>query len=180
MRTTDQIFLFRSITKHWEPGSDGFIWIDVVVDGDGRVLELHLGGMHDIAPKGADSRRGCRSCSRKPRCMTMFGHGPDARKERCCVIEGPPLSGSNTRMDGLIRLREGRLRLRRSGFRRSRVEQNSRGHAYRRRPSRWGERLIASEAQRPPRHVSGEQPIGVPGRQLSPAGGARRRWGGVD
>jgi hypothetical protein len=29
-------------------------------------------------------------------------------------------------------------------------------------------------------HVSGEQPIGVPGRQLSPAGGAGRRWGGVD
>jgi hypothetical protein len=51
MRTTDQIFLFRSITEHWEPGSDGFIWIDVVVDGDGRVRELHLGGMHDIAPK---------------------------------------------------------------------------------------------------------------------------------
>ena len=54
--------------------------------------------------------------------MTMFGHGPDARKERCCVIEGSPLSASNIRVDGLIRLREGRLRLRRSGFRGSRVE----------------------------------------------------------
>jgi hypothetical protein len=46
----------------------------------------------------------------------------DARKERCCAIDGPQLSGSNTRVDGLIRLRESRLRLRRGGFRRSRVE----------------------------------------------------------
>jgi hypothetical protein len=46
----------------------------------------------------------------------------DARKGRCCAIEGPQLSGSNMRVDGLIRLREGRLRLRRSGFRRNRVE----------------------------------------------------------
>ena len=53
--------------------------------------------------------------------MTTFGHGVDARKERCCAIEGPQLSGSNIRVDGLIRLRESHLRLRRSGFRRSRV-----------------------------------------------------------
>jgi len=133
--------------------------------------------------------------------MTMFGHGVDARKERCCAIEGPQLSGSNIRVDGLIRLRESRLRLRRSGFRRSRVEQivgvtridvdlrvGENGSLLLKLVTETSSMTYPREnrlrlkhgTQRPPRHVSGEQPIGVPGRQLSPAGGARRRWRGVD
>jgi hypothetical protein len=71
--------------KVGEPGSDGFIWIDVVVDGDGPVLELQLGGMHDIATKEQTLAAAVDQVPRKPRCMTMFGHGPDARKQLCCV-----------------------------------------------------------------------------------------------
>ena len=50
MRTADQISTSRCILQYAPSRRDGLCGIDIKVDRDSGISELHFGGMYDVAP----------------------------------------------------------------------------------------------------------------------------------
>ena len=91
MRATDKVALLRRVAERSLPRHDGFLGIDVVIDGDGRIPELHLGGMHDVAPEQQALAAALNHVAGVSWRMPILGNAPDAREQHGCAVEGPQL-----------------------------------------------------------------------------------------
>src|SRR3954463_16648730 len=83
------------------PRCDCLFGINIVLDRNGRIRELHFGGMHSVAPEQKALTTTRQQIRRMPRRMSVFGNALNAGKQFARAIEGAQLSRLHIRADCL-------------------------------------------------------------------------------